>query len=1031
MCDPHALLHLAEVSQFWHHFLAQPHLWERLNAARFGEETVPAPAQLPVSLPGWSFIPGMDSSGNDCASPEDAGADRSPAALARLADARDGLAFNTNGWVKRALLPFARWERFSYQPGTGTYIRSRALVQQLGMAPPRRPELPPQPQPQPQPQQGAEGPQEAEGQQQEAGAAEATSVPLRPPEFAGWVFYPYVDSPGHELRHPATGELHFRSSCASLDDLAAVAGDFSPAVVAFNTAGVLKSDVEPQVHWQRCADYAWAGLYVKTEVVAARKLLLPLPGGGLDPRLRFFQRGKTRLLAARDVDVTWLNNSYLSRRPDPDAAQQPGGGGGAGHDDSDTDDDDEEEGGHVPNDDYDSDGDDDDDRHHLRNDDDGEEDQDDEQQQEEEAAVEEEAEEEAEQPAGGGGGGGGGGGEGQAGGVGGAAQPPMQVVQLHNVCWLNLEGSFYGVGPGRYRASWWLRVERDCNIEGLNFKCWVLAKRPYPSSSCAGPNPAAATAAPAAPAPVAVGGGAPGSASAAGTQAATAAATAAAASASSAVPGPDPGSDLDVSEVDPEDLMDHVGKGWYEQPAVEFEVPAGAIYDVCVRLWNHDSWWKRGLMFKELVLTPIAAGAASNRNTPTAADAAADAVAPTPLPPGLEPEAAHFDAASGLRRRPNGAVTSWQDVHPDRRTNVLTFFRGTGAAGRCTRLYEPPPPPPPSTAVEAAAEQEDGAAEGAAAGPSGGAASSSSSTCPAAPGAAGVGLLRQGVRSSPNVAVTFDGRGGARMEDGVLPNWDPSPEAPFTFVWIGRFLCSPHAREQWMLSLNRTVANYDEEFCWSSHQLFTFNIEGEFSMLCNYQVGQSAFEAPSLAALLDAQAACSEHVRTVAGARDENGEGGEAQTHVYPPNNTWTMEAVVRQPGGTAASYHRCAAAPYPFNPGPTPDSFPASFNELLAAGAAGAAGAATRGAEAAGCAGGYDVLGRAGPRLLTWRLDSAPRAVGGADLNIGCDMRDLQHNLSAKYLRGHLAVLLIYNRALSPMELTQLAAAYAPRFGF
>ena len=64
--------------------------------------------------------------------------------------------------------------------------------------------------------------------------------------------------------------------------------------------------------------------------------------------------------------------------------------------------------------------------------------------------------------------------------------------------------------------------------------------------------------------------------------------------------------------------------------------------------------------FKELVLTPLAAGAASDRAARAAADVAADAVSPTPLPPGLEPSVTHFDAAAGLRRRPNGAVSSWQ-----------------------------------------------------------------------------------------------------------------------------------------------------------------------------------------------------------------------------------------------------------------------------------------------------------------------------------------------------------------------------------
>eukprot|EP00198_Chlamydomonas_reinhardtii_P000521 XP_001689856.1 predicted protein [Chlamydomonas reinhardtii] len=472
ICSPHALLHLAEVSRFWHDFLSQPQVWERLSAARFGEEAAPAPLQPPVWLPEWSFIQGLDSGGNDVATPDDTCTDRSPAALARLADARGGVAFNTNGWVKRALLPFARWERFSYEPGagsyvrkpfhgasfagtpikTGTYVRSRALVHQLGM-PPRPEQL--------------QGPEEAEG----AGAGGA--VLARPPQFPGWVYYALLDSPGSD------------------------------------------------VHWRRWAESAWCGLYVKAEVVAARSLLQPLPSekgtgryvracGGLDPRLRFFQRGQTRLLAARD-----------------------------------------------------------------------------------------------------------------------------------------------GVGPGRYRASWWLRVGRDCNIEA-------------------------------------------------------------------------PRSDLDVSEVDQGELMDQAGRGWYEQ-----------------------------------------------------------------------------------------------DVHPDRRSNVLTFFRGTGAASRCTRLYEPPPPPP----------------------------------------------------------------------------------APFTFVWIGRFARSPRQHEQWLLSLNRTVTNYDQELCWSTHQLFTFTIDQEFSMVHNYEVDRTALQGSSMA-LLDAAA----------------GEAGESR-HVHAPENTW--------------------------------------------------------------------------------------------------------------FLRGDMAVLLIYNRALPTHELQQLAQAYAPRFGF
>ncbi|PNH04138.1 hypothetical protein TSOC_009735, partial [Tetrabaena socialis] len=43
-------------------------------------------------------------------------------------------------------------------------------------------------------------------------------------------------------------------------------------------------------------------------------------GGRLQPCLRYFQRGRTRLLAARDCNVAWLDNTHLSLVDDPNAA---------------------------------------------------------------------------------------------------------------------------------------------------------------------------------------------------------------------------------------------------------------------------------------------------------------------------------------------------------------------------------------------------------------------------------------------------------------------------------------------------------------------------------------------------------------------------------------------------------------------------------------------------------------------------------------------------------------------------------------
>ncbi|KXZ48438.1 hypothetical protein GPECTOR_28g848 [Gonium pectorale] len=525
--DGHALLRLGETSRSWRSVVSDAGLWKRLNAVRFGDHDVtPPPARPAAALPGWAFFPGMDSQGSDCARPEDAAGELSPTSLAARANQLAACAFNTNGWIKSRLTPIGRWVRFSYTPGEGLYVRQEVVLRGLGLPP--RPPLPARAEPQ-----------------------------ATPPDIPGWLFYPLMESPGHDIRHPATGEDNFMSSCSSLEEVASVAAAW-PGCVAFTTAGCLKSNVEPQVHWRYKGGGAtsWAGLYMREGVVRERRMRPPPPQGTLcDPLLRYFQRGHRRLRAARDVDVTWLNGTYLARRPDPEppqqaqqpvasapvAAAEPGGhgagggdgGGGGGDRGGDTDDDDDSDsdfeyvdelGMYGPP-----------------------------------GAVWLQRPEpplrlvEAIPAAAAAGA--------AAAGMAGAAADAagaQQVVALRSVCWLELNGRFEGVGPGRYRVSWWLRVAPDCDVadmEPLHLQVLLDAARP------------------------ALGGSA----------------------AAAAVADLRPGA-LAALDVGRAELMAHAGRGWYEQPGGEFEVPRGAACDLVARLWNHSGDWKTGMMFREVAL---------------------------------------------------------------------------------------------------------------------------------------------------------------------------------------------------------------------------------------------------------------------------------------------------------------------------------------------------------------------------------------------------------------------------------------------
>ncbi|GIL60845.1 hypothetical protein Vafri_15361 [Volvox africanus] len=307
---------------------------------------------------------------------------------------------------------------------------------------------------------------------------------VRPPDFPGWVFFSLVDSPGGDIRHPANGDTNFTSTCSTLEELAEVASRLS-SCVAFNTSGYLKHRLQPQVHWrQGGGSCSWGGLYVRQDVVEARKLRKPTEDGRLDPCLRYFQLGKTRLLAARDVDVTWLNDTYLMRIPDPAPTDSDCG-----------------------------------------------------------------------------------------------APEPVEVVKLSHVCWLELTGRFNGVGPGRYKCAWVLRWARRCNVPELKFSITLRAARQLCTSLLA----------------------------------VSAEVVPEAKSGKDSVPGdgisggdiPALGTVLGGLVVTGRELRGRVGLGWYEQPAGFFQVPPGAVYDVEVKLWNHDSTWKSGLLFKELLLKRV------------------------------------------------------------------------------------------------------------------------------------------------------------------------------------------------------------------------------------------------------------------------------------------------------------------------------------------------------------------------------------------------------------------------------------------
>ncbi|GIM14206.1 hypothetical protein Vretimale_17235 [Volvox reticuliferus] len=464
--DGDSLLRLGQVNKFWHGVVSDVALWERLNAARFDVSAISSaqvPAQPATAIPGWCFFAGLDSGGDDCATPEDAKGNLRPSDLAARADQLGAIAFNTQGWIKDRLQAKSCWKRHSYVPGVGLYVRESAVARVLGVPLP------------------APLPEKADPQ-------------VRPPDFPGWVFYHLVDSPGGDIRHPANGDNDFTSTCSTLEELAEVAARL-PSCLAFNTSGSLKHRLQPQVHWrQDSGTCSWGGLYVREDAAGANKLRRPTGGGSLEPCLRYFQLGKTRLRAARDVDVVWLNDTYLMRVPDPKVAAAATAG----------------------------------------------------------AAVTD--------PAGG-------------------APEPLEVVKLSHVCWLDLTGRFNGVGPGRYHCLWVLWSTERCNVAELNFSIVLRSARRLHTGVLAASVKVVPEAKSVSDGEANVpGGGISGE----GT--------------------PALGTVLDSVVVRGKKLRAGAGLGWFHQPAGFFRVPPGAVYDVEVRLWNHDSTLKSGLFFKELLL---------------------------------------------------------------------------------------------------------------------------------------------------------------------------------------------------------------------------------------------------------------------------------------------------------------------------------------------------------------------------------------------------------------------------------------------
>ncbi|GBG61862.1 hypothetical protein CBR_g23815 [Chara braunii] len=158
-----------------------------------------------VTIPGWVFIRHFDSPGNDIQ--QVVVLKGNPEALANLASTQGRrqekcVAFNTDGWMKSALVPREKWRRVYADSKQGLWVRSDAL------------------------------------------------------EALEWEFVKGFDSPGNDIRcvEDLAGNPSQLMHYVNCD---------IPECVAFNTNGWIKHSIRPKIEWYKFSDSASEGMWVK------------------------------------------------------------------------------------------------------------------------------------------------------------------------------------------------------------------------------------------------------------------------------------------------------------------------------------------------------------------------------------------------------------------------------------------------------------------------------------------------------------------------------------------------------------------------------------------------------------------------------------------------------------------------------------------------------------------------------------------------------------------------------------------------
>mmetsp|Transcript_8058 Transcript_8058/g.20150 ORF Transcript_8058/g.20150 Transcript_8058/m.20150 type:complete len:682 (-) Transcript_8058:428-2473(-) len=301
--DAKSLLRLGKTCRFWRGMSKDEQVWQHLVERRFGDDYAPAEPLEPLTLPGWTFFQGMaprrhreDPQGEDAGGGLAGRGMHKLRLLAAVADSQEeAKVFTTSGLLYQGSMP-AHWSLVSFAPGEGCYVRTAhekvvqdAIARAQQRAGPRAglPVLPPAPAP----------PTSTDSSR---GATTSVSAVAPPPQFAGWVFYPCVESPGWDLLSPhdapqswtlsqgGAAESEVRTAamqlgshedvmgrCRSLPALAEVAASNARAVVAFTTSGCLKTRVAHPRSWVPAKD-RWHGMYVRADIAAL--MALPPPG---------------------------------------------------------------------------------------------------------------------------------------------------------------------------------------------------------------------------------------------------------------------------------------------------------------------------------------------------------------------------------------------------------------------------------------------------------------------------------------------------------------------------------------------------------------------------------------------------------------------------------------------------------------------------------------------------------------------------------------------------------------------------------